>query len=157
VGLGVEGMATDAVSAGIIGAVFVLGLMIAGRLDDYKEAERAPTDLAAGLYAILRQGEAIHATWRKPDLTALRRRLIAVVTSLRAEIDSGDTRTAQAAIEELRVNRSARCYSRVLPPRRWRMSISTRRREAVRTADGRPHDRGRERTLRDGLPPGGDA
>jgi hypothetical protein len=32
--LGVEGMATDAVSAGIIGAVFVLGLMIAGRLAD---------------------------------------------------------------------------------------------------------------------------
>ena len=29
--------------------------------------------------------------------------------------------------------------------------------EAVRTADGRRHDRGRERTLRDGLPPGGDA
>jgi hypothetical protein len=89
VGLGVEGMATDAVSAGIIGAVFGLGLMIAGRLADYKEAERAPTDLAAGLYAILRQGESIHATWRKPDLTALRRRLIAVVTLLRAEIDAG--------------------------------------------------------------------
>jgi hypothetical protein len=34
---------------------------------------------------------------------------------------------------------------------------STRCREAVRTADGRRHDRGRERTLRDGLPPGGDA
>ncbi len=99
--LGVKGIATDAVSAGIIGAVFVLGLMIAGRLSDYKEAERAPTELAAGLYAILRQGESIHATWGKPDLTALRRRLIAVVTSLRADIDAGDTRTGQAAVEDL--------------------------------------------------------
>ena len=34
---------------------------------------------------------------------------------------------------------------------------STRCRKAVRTADGRRHDRDRERTLRNGLPPGGDA
>ena len=37
-----------------------------------------------------------------------------------------------------------------------RRGDSTRCREAVRRADGRRHDRGRERTLRDGLPPGGD-
>ncbi len=99
--LGVEGMAPDAVSAGILGAVFILGLVIAGRLADWKDAERAPTDLAAGLYAILRQGESIHATWGKPDLSALRRRLIAVVAALRADIDAGNSRTAQAAIEDL--------------------------------------------------------
>ena len=43
----------------------------------------------------------MHAVWAKPDLAALRRRLIAVVTTLRADIDAGDTRTCQAAIEEL--------------------------------------------------------
>jgi hypothetical protein len=75
--------------------------LIAGRLSDYKDAERAPTDLAAGLYAILRQGEAIHLTWGKPDLSALRRRLIAVVTALRVDIDAGNSRTAQAAVEDL--------------------------------------------------------
>jgi hypothetical protein len=36
-----------------------LGLVIAGRLSDYKEAERAPTEIAA-VYAILRQGESMH-------------------------------------------------------------------------------------------------
>jgi hypothetical protein len=43
----------------------------------------------------------MHAVWGTPDLSALRRRLIAVVTRLRADIDAGDTRTCQAAIEEL--------------------------------------------------------
>lgn len=100
--LGVEGMSPTAVSAGIItGGVFVMGLLVAGTLSDYKDAERAPTDIAAGLYAILRETEAVHAVWDKPDLAALRRRLIAVVTSLRADIDAGDTRTCQAAIEEI--------------------------------------------------------
>ena len=53
--LGVEGMSSTALSAGIItGGVFVMGLVVAGTLSDYRDAERAPTDLAASLYSILR-------------------------------------------------------------------------------------------------------
>jgi hypothetical protein len=37
-----------------------MGLVIAGTLGDYKDAERAPTDLAAGLYAILRETETMN-------------------------------------------------------------------------------------------------
>ena len=44
----------------------------------------------------------------------------------------------------------------VVSGRPERRGDPTRCRAAVRTADGRRHDRGRERTLRDGLPPGGD-
>jgi hypothetical protein len=100
--LGVEGMSPTAVSAGIItGGVFVIGLVVAGTLSDYRDAERAPTDLASGLYSILREGESMHAVWSAPDLSALRTRLVAVVTTLRADIDAGDTRTCQAAIEDL--------------------------------------------------------
>ena len=100
--VGVEGMSPTALSAGIItGGVFVMGLVVAGTLADYRDAERAPTDLAAGLYSILRETESMHAVWRTPDLSALRRRLIAVVTTLRADIDAGDTRACQAAIEDL--------------------------------------------------------
>jgi hypothetical protein len=43
----------------------------------------------------------MHAVWGKPDLSELRRRLIAVVTTLRADIDTGDSRACQAAIEDL--------------------------------------------------------
>lgn len=101
-GLGVEGMSPTAVSSGIIaGGIFVVGLLVAGTLSDYRDAERAPTDLAAGLYSILREAESMHSVWRTPDLTELRRRLIAVVTTLRADIDSGSSRTCQAAIEDL--------------------------------------------------------
>jgi hypothetical protein len=100
--LGVEGLSPTAVSAGIItGGIFVMGLVVAGTLSDYRDAERAPTDLATGLYSILRESEAMHTVWRTPDLAALRQRLIAVVTTLRADIDAGDSRTCQAAIEDL--------------------------------------------------------
>jgi hypothetical protein len=100
--IGVEGMSPTALSAGIItGGVFVMGLVVAGTLGDYRDAERAPTDLAAGLYSILRETESMHAVWKAPDLAGMRRRLIAVVTTLRADIDAGDTRTCQAAIEDL--------------------------------------------------------
>jgi ABC-type multidrug transport system fused ATPase/permease subunit len=100
--VGVEGMSPTALSAGIItGGVFVLGLVVAGTLGDYRDAERAPTDLTAGLYSILREAESMHKVWSAPDLSKLRTRLVAVVTTLRADIDTGDSRTCQAAIEDL--------------------------------------------------------
>jgi hypothetical protein len=39
--------------------------------------------------------------WGKPDLRALRERLIAVVTTLRSDINTGNSRDCQAAIEDL--------------------------------------------------------
>ncbi|MDF2740714.1 MAG: conserved rane protein of unknown function [Actinomycetia bacterium] len=72
-----------------------------GRCPDYRDAERAPTDLAAGLYAFLREAESFERVWGKPDLRALRERLIAVVTTLRSDINTGNTRDCQAAIEDL--------------------------------------------------------
>jgi hypothetical protein len=100
--LDVTGMSSTVLSAGLItGGVFVMGLVVAGTLSDYRDAERAPTDIAAGLYAILRDCEALNAIWGAPDLTVLRRRLLAIVTTFRADIDAGDSRTCQAAVEEL--------------------------------------------------------
>jgi hypothetical protein len=100
--LGVEGMSPSPLASSIVaGGVFVMGLVVAGTLSDYKDAERAPTDLASGLYSILRETEAMNAVWGKPDLVALRDRLITVVTTLRSDINSGATRDCQAAIEDL--------------------------------------------------------
>jgi hypothetical protein len=88
--LGVEGMAPTALVSSIIGGgVFVMGLVIAGTLSDYKDAERAPTDLAAGLHAILREAESMHQVWRLPDMRRLRDRLVEVVSALRRDIDAG--------------------------------------------------------------------
>jgi hypothetical protein len=100
--LGLEGISTSPLTSSIVaGGVFVMGLVVAGTLSDYRDAERAPTDLAAGLYAILREAESFNNVWGKPDLRTLRQRLITVVTTLRSDINAGNTRDCQAAIEDL--------------------------------------------------------
>jgi hypothetical protein len=100
--VGVDGMSLSPLASSIVaGGVFVMGLVVAGTLSDYKDADRAPSDLATELYAILRECESMHAVWGTPDMATLRRRLIAVVTGLRADIDAGDTRECQQAIEDL--------------------------------------------------------
>jgi hypothetical protein len=101
-GVGVTGMATTPLISSVIsGGFFVMGLVVAGTLVDYRDAERAPTDVAASLYALLRETEAMHRVWGRPDMAAARARMISVVTSLRADITSGNTRQCQAAIEDL--------------------------------------------------------
>jgi hypothetical protein len=100
--IGVTGMSTTPLISSVIsGGIFVMGLVVAGTLVDYRDAERAPTDVAASLYTLLRETEAMNRIWGKPDMAAARARFIAVVTSLRADISSGNTRECQAAIEDL--------------------------------------------------------
>ena len=100
--IGVTGMSTTPLISSVIsGGIFVMGLVVAGTLVDYRDAERAPTDVAGSLYALLRETEAMNRIWGKPDMAAARARMIAVVTSLRADITSGNTRECQAAIEDL--------------------------------------------------------
>jgi hypothetical protein len=99
---GIDGMTLSPLTSSLVaGGVFVMGLVIAGTLGDYRDAERAPSELATELYAILRESESMARVWSLPDLGALRRRLIAVVTALRSDIDAGDTRLCQQAIEDL--------------------------------------------------------
>ena len=69
---GVTGMSTTPLISSVIsGGIFVMGLVVAGTLVDYRDAERAPTDVAASLYALLRETEAMNRigaspTWRRP-------------------------------------------------------------------------------------------
>ena len=60
-GIGVTGMSTTPLISSVIsGGIFVMGLVVAGTLVDYRDAERAPTDVAASLYALLRETEAMN-------------------------------------------------------------------------------------------------
>jgi hypothetical protein len=98
----VEGIGSSPLGSSIVaGGVFVMGLVVAGTLSDYRDAERAPGDVAASLLSFLRDGESMHAVWGKPDLLTLKTRLISVVTTLRADINNGTTRQCQEAVEEL--------------------------------------------------------
>jgi hypothetical protein len=100
--VGIDGLPLSPLASAIIaGALFVMGLVVAGTLSDYKDAERAPSQMASSLHAILREDEAIHAVWGRPDLPALRERLVAVVATLRSDINLGDTRDCLGAVEAL--------------------------------------------------------
>src|SRR5215469_5955934 len=100
--VGLQGISATSLASSIIaGAVFVMALVLAGTLGDYRDAERAPGDLAAGLYAILRESESMHRVWGKPDLGRMRARLVEVVDALRRDIDNGGSRDCQAAVEDL--------------------------------------------------------
>lgn len=100
--IGLEGMAVSPLASSIVaGGVFVMGLVVAGTLSDYRDAERAPADLASGLYSILRETESMDATWHKPDMAVLRERLVRVVATLRSDINAGNTRSCQGAVEDL--------------------------------------------------------
>jgi hypothetical protein len=94
--VGVQGISATSLASSIIAAaVFVMALVLAGVLGDYRDAERAPSDLAAGLYAILRETESMHRVWGKPDLGRMRARLIEVVDALRRDIDPAGPGTAR--------------------------------------------------------------
>jgi hypothetical protein len=100
--LDVQGMSLSPLTSSIVaGGVFVMGLVVAGTLSDYKDADRAPSDLATELYSILRECESMAAVWGRPDMDLLRQRLTQVVVALRSDIDAGDTRACQQAIEDL--------------------------------------------------------
>jgi hypothetical protein len=95
-------LAPTALASSIVGGgIVVMGLVIAGTLSDYKDGERAPTDLAAGLYAILRETESMNRVWGKPDMPLMRQRLVEVVNAVRRVIDAGNTRDCQDAVEDL--------------------------------------------------------
>lgn len=100
--LGIHGMDSLPLASSVIsGGVFVMGLVVSGTLSDYRDAERAPTDVAASLYTILRETESMEKVWGRPNMADLRVRLIGVVTALRHDINDGGTRLCQEAIEEL--------------------------------------------------------
>lgn len=100
--LGLKGLAPTALFSSIIGGgVFVMGLVVAGTLSDYRDAERSPSDLASSLYSILRETEQMHRVWGLPNMDLMRSRLIAIVDNLRKDIDAGNTREALASVEDL--------------------------------------------------------
>lgn len=99
---GIHGMESIPLASSVIsGGVFVMGLVVAGTLSDYRDAERAPTDVAASLYSILREAESMDKVWGKPNMPTLREKLIGIVTALRHDNNEGSSRRCQEAVEDL--------------------------------------------------------
>jgi hypothetical protein len=85
----------------VAGGIFVIGLIVAGTLSDYKESDRVPAEISAALENIYRDCVAITETLPQFDLEALRERLLDIVSAFRADLSSTDGRSCLAAIEQL--------------------------------------------------------
>lgn len=83
------------------GGVFVLGLIVAGTLADYKEAERVPSELTAALTNIHDDCAAFEQAFPDLDLGRLKDTLVRIVRSF--HVDLGDPRSVEAldAIDDL--------------------------------------------------------
>ncbi|MGQ0805261.1 MAG: hypothetical protein ACT4PI_15535 [Actinomycetota bacterium] len=85
----------------VSGGIFVVALVVAGTLTDYKESERVPAEIVAALSSILTDARA----WKKEkpafDLAGLERRAQNVVTTFRSDVASPGARTCLDAINSL--------------------------------------------------------
>jgi hypothetical protein len=88
-------------TSAVAGGIFVIGLIVAGTLSDYKESDRVPAELSAALENIYRDCVAIKETLPTFDLETLRERVLAIVSAFRADLSSSESRLCLAAIEEL--------------------------------------------------------
>lgn len=88
----------------VAGAVFVMGLIVAGELADYKESDRMPAEITASLDTLLEDARMAKLTYPEFDLAALRQRLCAVTRTLRRDLTATDDRSALTAINDLSVS-----------------------------------------------------
>lgn len=64
---GIHGMDSSPLASSIIGGgTFVMGLVISGTLSDYRDAQRAPSDIAGSLYVLMREAESMEQVWGRP-------------------------------------------------------------------------------------------
>lgn len=88
-------------SSVVAGGFFVIGLIVAGTLGDYKEAERMPADITGALENIYQDFRFISRTLAGVDLVLVRQRLLDVVSSLKADLVTADGRACLLAIGEV--------------------------------------------------------
>lgn len=83
------------------GGVFVLGLIVAGTLADYKEAERVPAEITAALTNIRDDCAAFKQAFPDLDLDRLENALVSIVMAFLNDLGSTGSTQALAAIDDL--------------------------------------------------------
>jgi hypothetical protein len=85
----------------VSGGIFVVALVVAGTLTDYKESERVPAEIVGALSSILTDARA----WKKEkpsyDLAGLEQRVRNVVTTFRSDLESPGSRACLDAVNSL--------------------------------------------------------
>lgn len=85
----------------VAGGTFVIGLLVAGTLADYKEAERMPAELTSALEAIHEDAVSIKVVTPDFDLARLSASLRRVVASLLDDLAVPEARSCLAAVSDL--------------------------------------------------------
>ena len=73
----------------VAGGIFVIGLLVAGTLADYKESEKMPAEMAAALANIHEDASAMKETTEEFDLVSLRKALVNVITTFKEDLGDG--------------------------------------------------------------------
>lgn len=88
-------------SAVVAGGIFVVALVAAGTLTDYKEAERVPAQMVAVLSGIVNDGRVFKREKPAFDLAGLELRARNVMTTFKADLLAPGSRTCLDAIDAL--------------------------------------------------------
>jgi hypothetical protein len=88
-------------SSVVAGGIFVIGLLVAGTLADYKEAERTPSDMVAALENIHEDCRSIAMLKPEFDLPRLKAVLVGIVSALREDLAEPGKRRCLDAINAL--------------------------------------------------------
>lgn len=94
--LGWEFIDVSPLHASIVGgAIFIVGMMLTGTMSDYKESERLPTEIAASLESVFREGAYVKEQHPSFDLARLAETLAHVPHTLRDDLVHGTTHTVE--------------------------------------------------------------
>jgi hypothetical protein len=85
----------------VSGGIFVVALVVAGTLTDYKESERVPAEMVGALSSILTDARAFKKEKPAFDLAGLEQRMRTVVTTFRSDLESPGSRDCLAAVNSL--------------------------------------------------------
>ncbi len=85
----------------VAGGIFVIGLLVAGTLADYEEAEKMPAEITAALENIHEDGVSIKEAKEEFHLARLRKSLAGIVVALKEDLARSGSRTCLTAINEL--------------------------------------------------------
>lgn len=88
-------------SSVVAGGIFVIGLIVAGTLADYKESEKMPAEIAGALENIYQDAVSIKTTEAAFDLVRLREQLVNVVVTLKSDLARAGERCCLVAINDL--------------------------------------------------------
>ncbi|MSO79873.1 MAG: hypothetical protein EXQ79_09760 [Acidimicrobiia bacterium] len=88
----------------VSGGIFVVALVVAGTLSDYKESERVPAEMVAALSSIHTDATMFKKEKPQFDLAGLERRLGNVVQAFKDDLGTPGARACLAAVNDISVS-----------------------------------------------------